>query len=89
MNNIEMIIEEQKNKSLIINNLVIELEYVKTLVAQIFGANAQSLPEPEYKNGCIALINLCEKTEVSLREVKSIVPIPVSGSDSLDELEDK
>ena len=87
MNNIEMIIEEQKKKSLMINDLVIELQYVQTLVTQIFGPNAQSLPE--YKDGCIALINLCEKAEVSLREVKLIVPVPVSGSDGLDWSEGK
>jgi hypothetical protein len=87
MNNIEMIIEEQKKKSVMINDLVIELQYVQTLVTQIFGANAPSLPE--YKNGCIALINLCEKAEVSLREVKLMVPVPVSGGDSLDGLEGK
>ena len=87
MNNIEMIIEEQKKKSVMINDLVIELEYVQTLVTQIFSQNAQSLPE--YKDGCIALINLCEKAEVSLREVKLIVPVPVSGSDGLDGSEGK
>ena len=87
MNNIEMIIEEQKKKSVMINDLVIELEYVQTLVTQIFSQKAQSLPE--YKDGCIALINLCEKAEVSLREVKLIVPVPVSGSDGLDGSEGK
>lgn len=85
MNNIELIIEEQKRKSLVINNLVIDLQYIQTLVAQLFAANAASLPE--YKDGYIALINLSEKAAEALRELKLILPVPINGSDNLDVLE--
>tara|TARA_R110000868_G_scaffold146158_1_gene366865 strand:- start:975 stop:1235 length:261 start_codon:yes stop_codon:yes gene_type:complete len=82
MNNIEIIIKEQKEKSLAINNLVINLQYIQTLITQVFGANAESLDD--YKNRCLALTNLCKEAEVSLREVKLMVPSPVSNDESLD-----
>ena len=74
MNNIEILIEEQKKKSTMVNGLVIDLEYIKILTPQIFSANAESLPE--YENSCIALRNLCDKVEISLKELKEIVPVP-------------
>jgi len=73
MNNIELMIEGQKKKSILVNNLMIDLQYIQTLTTEIFTTNAKSLPE--YKNGCAALSNLCDKTEISLRELKSIIPV--------------
>ena len=72
-NNIELMIEEQKKKSTIVNNLMIDLQYIQTLASQIFAANAKSLPE--YQSGCEALSNLCDKTETSLRALKAIIPV--------------
>jgi len=80
MNNIEALIEEQKKKSIMVNSLAIDLQYIQSLTAQIFSANASSLPE--YDNGCIALRNLCDKVDVSLKELKAIVPAP-EGNDGL------
>lgn len=73
MNNIELTIEEQKKKSILVNSLIIDLQYIQTLTTEIFTANAKSLPN--FKNGCVALSNLCDKTEISLRELKSIIPV--------------
>jgi len=72
-NNIELMIEEQKNKSIVVNSLMIDLQYIQTLTSQLFATNAKSLPE--YKNGCVALSNLCDKTEISLRELKAMIPV--------------
>jgi len=77
MNNIETLIEEQKKRSIMVNSLAIDLQFIQSLTAQIFSANAPSLPE--YKNGCTALRNLCDKVDVSLKELKAIVPVPESN----------
>ena len=74
MNNIEILIEEQKKKSIMVNSLAIDLQYVQLLTTQIFSANASSLPE--FENGCVALRNLCDKVKISLKELKAIVPVP-------------
>ena len=74
MNNIEILIEEQKKKSAMVNSLIIDLQYIQTLTTQVFSANAESLPE--YKNGCVALSNLCDKVAVSLKELKEVMPVP-------------
>jgi len=77
MNNIEILIEEQKKKSIMVNSLAIDLQYVQLLTTQIFSANASSLPE--FENGCMALRNLCDKVDVSLKELKTIIPVPVNN----------
>jgi len=77
MNNIEILIEEQKKKSIMVNSLAIDLQYAQLLTTQIFSANASSLPE--FENGCMALRNLCDKVGVSLKELKTIIPVPVNN----------
>jgi len=77
MNNIEILIEEQKKKSIMVNSLAIDLQYVQLLTTQIFSANASSLPE--FENGCMTLRNLCDKVGVSLKELKTIIPVPVNN----------
>lgn len=76
MNELETVIEKQKKMSNIVNNLMIELQYIQTLAAQVFGKTTEQLAD--YDDKCITLSNLCDTTEVSLKNLKCLVPVPGS-----------
>ena len=71
--NFETIIEEQKRKSAVINNLIIDFQYLVELTPQIFAKNAETAPE--FKNACNFLRVLCDKVALETEQLKTILPV--------------
>lgn len=72
--NFDKIIDEHKKKSILINGLVIDLQYLIELAPQVFNKNADS--SPKFKEACESLIKLCDRGEIQLKELKTIIPTP-------------
>jgi hypothetical protein len=73
MNNIENIIEDTKRKSVLVNNLAIDWQYIQQLIPQILN-NSDNNTE-EFKNACKTLIKMVDRTEKGLQDLKSLIPV--------------
>lgn len=72
--NFESIIETHKRKSQLVNNLVIDLQYLVELAPQVFNKNTQS--SPHFTEACDSLAQLCDRAETQIKELKEIIPVP-------------
>lgn len=79
----ESIVENQKRNSSIINNYLIDGEYLKDLITQLSNKNAQS--DPNFNNACVFFHNLCDRIAVKVLDLKEIVPIQ-NGTVEADEV---
>ncbi len=79
----ESIVENQKRNSSVINDYLIDAEYLKDLLAQLSNKNAQS--DPNFNSACIFFHNLCDRIAVKVLELKKIVPIQ-NGAIEADEI---
>lgn len=68
---IKNIINEQKKKANIINNLAIDWENTKVLLNQII--NSTNKESAEFKEACELANSLCEDMKTGLEEVKTII----------------
>ncbi len=68
---IKNIINEQKKKANIINNLAIDWEPTKVLLNQII--NSTNKESAEFKEACELANSLCEDMKTGLEEVKTII----------------
>jgi hypothetical protein len=79
----ESIVENQKRNSAIINDYLIDAEYLKDLITQLSNKNAQS--DPKFNSACIFFHTLCDRIAVKALELKEIVPIQ-NGTIEADEV---
>ncbi|CAB4124188.1 hypothetical protein UFOVP51_63 [uncultured Caudovirales phage] len=79
----ESIVENQKRNSAIINNYLIDDEYLKDLITQLPNKKAQS--DPNFNSACIFFHTLCDRIAVKVLELKEIVPIQ-NGTIEADEI---
>ena len=70
----DTIIDEHKRKSILINSLVIDLQYLIELAPQVFNKNVET--NPQFNEACKSLQSLCTRGELQLKELKTIIPVP-------------
>lgn len=66
------IINEQKRKANIINNLTIDWEHVKNMAPQVMYTTTNNTSE--FKNTCKLVISLCDNIEKRIVELKTVIP---------------
>ena len=66
------LIEKQKRKASLINDLAIDFEYVKSIFPQVMHGKSES--DEEFKSACSLLHTICSRLEDGLKELKEIVP---------------
>lgn len=71
--NLEMIIEQQKKKSMIINNLIIDYQCLVEFSTKVFQKNVEQTTE--FKDVCNSLNILCDRVKIGAEELKSLIPI--------------
>ena len=70
---IEFLITEHKRKATLLNNLIIDWQYIQSLAPQIINNdNLQS--SPDLKDACNTLKKILERTEEGIKELNLIVP---------------
>ena len=77
MQNIEAIIDQHKRRSIIINNLVIDWQYLVELAPQVFNKSAKN--SANFNDACCALHKICNRTEDSLKAFREIIPTEDAG----------
>ena len=75
----DQMIDEHKKKSNLLNNLIIDLQYIIDLLPQVFNKNLET--DPKFKDACDGLITLCNRSEIQLKELKRMIP---SGAAEVD-----
>jgi len=69
---LELQIEEQKRKSALVNNLVIDLQSLMSIMQKVFSNDAKSTSE--FSELCEFLHKLCANSSNGLDELKSMIP---------------
>ena len=78
--NLEMIIAQQKEKSMKINNLIIDYQCLVELLPQAFQKNAESTPD--FKAICDSLNILCDRVKIGIEDLKSLIP-SINGNNQI------
>lgn len=67
-------IEEQKRKSHLIGDFVIEATHLEKLASQVFQAEAK-VQTPAFQETCDTLRQLCESVGFSVRDLQGMIPV--------------
>lgn len=70
-----MQIEDQKRKSTLLCDFVIETTYIKELASQVFNADERARQTPAFQDSCETLDALCDTVSTSIRELKGLLPL--------------
>lgn len=65
-------IEESKKQTAILNNLVIDFEYLKNLTAQVLNEKAKK--DENFFAACSVVKKLCDDISLELKDLKEIIP---------------
>ena len=68
-------IEEQKRKSHLIGDFVIEATHLEKLASQVFQAEAKGQQTPAFQETCDTLRQLCESVGFSVRDLQGMIPV--------------
>ena len=72
--NLNLQIEDQKRKSNLICDFVIETAYIKELASQVLNADETVKQTPVYEDACDTLRGLCDRVRSDLMDLKSMLP---------------
>ena len=67
-------IEQQKKKSNLICDFVIDTTYIKELACQVLNADEKTLQTPSFQKTCETLSHLCNQVAASVITLKGMLP---------------
>ena len=77
-------IEEEKRKSHILGDFVIDTTYIKEMASQVLTADEKTQQTSDFKNTCRLLRKLCEELSLSVMELQDLIPDPDSPDSATD-----
>ena len=83
--NLNLQIEDQKRKSNLICDFVIETAYIKELASQVLNADETVKHTPVFEQSCETLMDLCDRVSSSLVDLRDMIPkgiLPKQGMTS-------
>jgi hypothetical protein len=72
--NLNLQIEDQKRKSNLICNFVIETSYIKELASQVLNADEAVKNTPVFEQACETLRDLCDRVSSNLIDLRDMIP---------------
>lgn len=69
---LESRIQELKDKSSLLNSLLIDFQHLEQYTPQVLNYKGQNTDE--YKNLCVSLFKICERVEEGSKKVKLLIP---------------
>ena len=67
-------IEQQKKKSNLICDFVIDTTYIKELACQVLNADEKTVRSPSFQKTCETLNHLCDQVAASVITLKEMLP---------------
>ena len=67
-------IEQQKKKSNLICDFVIDTTYIKELACQVLNADEKTVRSPSFQKTCETLNHLCDQVAASVITLKGMLP---------------
>ena len=67
-------IEQQKKKSNLICDFVIDTTYIKELACQVLNADEKTIRSPSFQKTCETLNHLCDQVAASVITLKGMLP---------------
>ena len=74
-------IKEQKRKSHILGDFVIDTTYIKELGSQVFNADEKAQQTSDFQEACRLLSVLCDEVSVSVMDLKDMIPASALSPD--------
>ena len=74
-------IEQQKKKSNLICDFVIDTTYIKELACQVLNADEKTVRSPSFQKTCETLNHLCDQVAASVITLKGMLPAEMFPSE--------
>ena len=79
--NLRFQIEEQKRKSHVLGDFVIDTTYIRELASQVLNADDKVKSNPDLQQVCEILSTLCDEVSVSVMDLKDMIPASAFSPD--------
>ena len=74
-------IQEQKRKSHVLGDFVIDTTYIKEIASQVLNADENAQQASDFQEACRLLSTLCDEVSVSVMDLKDMIPAAALSPD--------
>ena len=74
-------IKEQKRKSHVLGDFVIDATHIKELASQVLNADETAQQASDFQEACRLLSTLCDEVSVSVMDLKDMIPASALSPD--------